>query len=133
MLFTTIGIDEEREIWRKASSALSHQFSATNAFDQLATLLGFKELITHLRQNPEDISRPINQIEGIPVRRTLVEWARETLGFADANYENNRRMITEFLDQYSPATQEVRELKESLQSEARVLFGGGNDTHRPLK
>lgn len=133
MLFTTIGVDEEREIWRRASSALSHQFSATNAFDQLATLLGFKELITHLRQNPEDISRPLSQIEGIPVRRTLVEWARETLGFADANYENNRRMITEYLDQFSPATQEVRELKESLQGEARILFGGGNDQHRPLK
>lgn len=132
MLFTTIGVEEEREIWRKASSALTHQFSATGAFDQLATLLGFKDLITHLRENPEDIGRPIGQIEGVPVKRTLVEWARETLGFADANYENNRRMITEYLEQFTPATQEVRELKESLQAESRVLFGGGSESHGTL-
>ncbi len=132
ILFTTVGIEEEREIWRKASSTLTHQFNATGAFDQLGTLLGFKDLIVHLRQNPEDIAKPLSQIEGIPIRRTVVEWARETLGFADATVENNRRMITEFLDQFAPATQEVRELKESLQADARVLFGGPSETTGPL-
>lgn len=132
ILFTTVGIDEEREIWRKASSTLTHQFNATGAFEQLGTLLGFKDLIVHLRQNPEDIAKPLEQIEGVPIRRTVVEWARETLGFADATVENNRRMITEFLDQFAPATQEVRELKESLQADARVLFGGADRTNGPL-
>ena len=132
ILFTTIGVEEEREIWRKASTTLTHQFNATGAFDQLGTLLGFKDLIVHLRSNPEDIAKPLNQIEGIPVRRTVVEWARETLGFADATVENNRRMITEFLDQFAPATQEVRELKESLQADARVLFGGTGENNGPL-
>lgn len=132
ILFTTIGIEEERETWRKASTALTHQFSATGGFDQLATLLGFKDLITHLRKNPEDIARPLGDIEAAPVKRTVVEWARETLGFADATYENNRRMITEFLDQFAPATQELRELKESLQADARILFGGGNEGSGPL-
>ncbi|MCB0713080.1 MAG: MoxR family ATPase [Ignavibacteriae bacterium] len=132
ILFTTVGVDEERNLWNKACSALSHQFTATNAFDQLATLLQFKDLLTHLKQHPEDLGKPLGQIEGIPVKRSVLEWARETLGFADANFENNRRLITEYLNQYQPATQEIRELKESLQRDARILFGGSDAGGRPL-
>ncbi len=132
ILFTTVGVDEERAIWNKACSALTHQFTATHAFEQLATLLQFKDLLTHLKLHPEDLGKPLGQIDGIPVRRSLLEWARETLGFADANFENNRRLITEYLSQYQPATQEIRELKESLQRDTRILFGGGEAGGRPL-
>ncbi|MCE2503582.1 MAG: MoxR family ATPase [Chlorobi bacterium] len=132
ILFTTVGIDEERSLWEKASSALTHQFTATNAFDQLALLLDFKDLLTHLRQQPEDLGKPLSQIEGTPVRRTMLEWARETLGFADATYENNRRLVTEYLEQFQPATQEIRDLKESLQRDTRILFGGSDSNARPL-
>ena len=109
-----------------------HQFTATNAFGQLETLLDFRELLTHLKRNPEDLAKPITQIDGVPVRRTLVEWARETFGLADENLENNRRIITEYLEQFQPATQEIRELKEQLQKDARILFGAGHGTARPL-
>ena len=126
VLFTTVGIEEELNAWKKASTTLLHQFNATGAFEQVGTLLGFKDLLVHLRANPEDLSRPLSQIEGIPVKRGLLEWAKETLGFADANYENNRRIITEYLEQFSPATQEVRHLCESLKSDARMIFGGGS-------
>lgn len=132
VLFTTVGVDEEREAWNKACSALMHQFTATNAFGQLETLLDFRELLTHIKRNPEDLAKPIAQIDGIPVRRTLVEWARETFGLADENIENNRRIITEYLEQFQPATQEVRELKEQLQKDARILFGTSHGTARPL-
>lgn len=132
ILFTTVGVEEERETWRKASSALIHQFTATNAFEQLATLLDFKELITHLRAHPDDIGKPLSQIENTPVKRTMIEWARETLGFSDHTYENNRRMITEYLAQFQPATQEIRDLKESLQRETRILFGGGETIRRTI-
>lgn len=132
VLFTTVGVDEERELWNKAYSALMHQFTATNAFNQLETLLDFRELLTHLKQNPEDLGKPISQIDGAPVRRTLVEWARETFGLADENLENNKRLITEYLEQYQPATQEIRELKEQLQKDARLLFGSSDGSTRPL-
>lgn len=124
VLFTTVGEQEERAAWKKASSTLRHQFNATGAFDQLEALLGFKDLLVHLRNNPDDLAQPLSQIEDVPVKRGLLEWARETLGFADANYENNRRIITEYLEQFTPATQEVRDLCESLKKDARVLFGG---------
>lgn len=132
VLFTTVGVDEERESWTKASSALLHQFSATNAFGQLETLLEFRELLTHLKHNPEDLAKPITQIEGMAVKRTLVEWARETFGLADENLENNRRLISEYLEQFQPATQEIRELKEQLQKDARLLFGSSDGGSRPL-
>lgn len=132
VLFTTVGVDEERESWSKASSALLHQFTATNAFGQLETLLDFRELLTHLKHNPEDMTKPITQIEGMAVKRTLVEWARETFGLADENLENNRRLITEYLEQFQPATQEIRELKEQLQKDTRILFGSSDGGSRPL-
>ena len=62
----------------------------------------------------------------------MLEWARETLGFADATYENNRRLVTEYLEQFQPATQEIRDLKESLQRDTRILFGGSDSNARPL-
>ena len=32
ILFTTVGIDEERSLWEKASSALTHQFTRNKCF-----------------------------------------------------------------------------------------------------
>ncbi len=129
VLFTTVGIEEERSLWRKASSTLLNQFTATGAFDQMATLLDLKDLIERLRREPELLETPITQIPSTPIKRTLREWARETLGVADIAVENNRRLLEEFLERFQPATDEVRDLRERLQAETRTLFhmGGGTD------
>ena len=53
VLFTTIGITEEREIWKKASDALSHQFNATKALEQIKILLDLKDILDQMKVNPE--------------------------------------------------------------------------------
>lgn len=122
VLFTTVGIEEERQIWNKACSTLSHQFGATHAFEQLRTLLEFKTLLDELRAHPELLQQPITSIENVSVKRTLREWARETFGAAEMQVENNRRLLTEFLEKFQPATDEIRDLRHQLQHEAWILF-----------
>lgn len=125
VMFTTIGVDEERTIWKKACSTLSHQFGATHAFEQIRTLLEFKTLLDRLRKEPELLQQPITSIEHLPIKRTLREWARESFGMADVNVENNRRLVIEFLEKFQPATDEVRDLRQQLQHEAWIIFHTG--------
>jgi MoxR-like ATPase len=127
VLFTTVGMEEERSTWKKASSTLSHQFGASNALEQIQTLLDFKTILDRLKTNPELLAQPLTTIEQLPLKRTLREWAREVLGRADMNVEHNRRLIYEFLERFQPAADEVRDLKQELQKDVRMIFqvGGG--------
>lgn len=125
VLFTTVGDNDERTMWTKASSTLRNQFLATNALEQLRTLLDLKDLLDRLRREPELLESPITQLDSTPIKRTLREWARESFGKADVNVENNRRLLEEFLDRFQPATDEVRDLREQLQSDTRIIFQAG--------
>jgi MoxR-like ATPase len=122
LLFTTVGMEDERTLWRKASSTLGHQFAATGALEQVRTLLDFKALLDAIKQDPTTMQRPLTALDGLPVRRTLREWARETLGMADVGVEQNRRLIEEFLSRFQPTTDEVRDLRERLQQDVRMIF-----------
>lgn len=122
LLFTTVGIDEERSIWKKASSTLGHQFAATGALDQIRTLLDFKGLLDQIKSDPETLQKPLTTLDALPVRRTLREWARETFGMADVDVEQNRRLVEEFLARFQPATDEVRDLRDRLQQDVRMIF-----------
>lgn len=122
VLFTTIGIEEERNIWNKATSALSHQFGASQALEQLHTLLDFKVLLDQIKADPGLLQQPITSIDNLQIKRTLKEWARETFGMAEVSVESNRRLITEFLDRFQPATDEVRDLRQQLQHDAHIIF-----------
>lgn len=132
VLFTTVGMDEERATWTKATSALSHQFSASNAMEQLRTLLDFRTLLDQIKINPDLLQSPITAIDHLPIKRTLREWARETLGMSDVNVENNRRLITEFLERFQPVTDEVRDLRTQLQRDAHMIFHVRNTVETPL-
>ncbi len=132
VLFTTIGIEEERAIWTKASQTLSHQFSATNAMEQLKTLLDYKSMIDQLKRDPEQLRQPLTELDNMPIKRTLREWARETFGRADVNTENNRRLLEEFLEKLQPMTDEVRDLKQQLQRDLRILFQARSGNDSPL-
>ena len=132
VLFTTVGIEEERGLWAKATQALQHQFGASHALEQLKTLLDFKTLLDQLKAKPELLREPLTAIDNLPIKRTLREWARETLGLADVAVENNRRLITEFLDRFQPATDEVRELRMKLQHDAHMIFNVRNTAETPL-
>ncbi|MBC8144229.1 MAG: AAA family ATPase [bacterium] len=122
LLFTTVGIEDERVIWKKAATTLGHQFAATGAVEQVRTLLDFKNLLDQIKSDPTTMQRPITELDHLPVRRTLREWARETLGMSDVDVEQNRRLIEEFLARFQPATDEVRDLRDRLQNDVRLIF-----------
>lgn len=132
VLFTTIGVEEERGLWNKATSALSHQFGASQAIEQLRTLLDFKTLLDQIKADPSLLQQPITSIDNLPIKRTLKEWARETFGMAEMTVEQNRRLITEFLDRFQPATDDVRDLRGQLQQDMHVIFHVRQPTETPL-
>ncbi|MBS1913529.1 MAG: MoxR family ATPase [Bacteroidetes bacterium] len=132
VLFTTVGLDDERAAWTKATQTLQHQFLASQAMEQLKTLLDFKALLDQLKAQPDLLSQPITNIENMPIKRTLREWAREAFGMADVAVENNRRLVTEYLERFQPATDEVRELRSKLQYDAHVIFNVRNSIETPL-
>ncbi len=132
VLFTTIGIEEERTIWQKATAALGHQFGASGALEQLKTLLEFKGLIDQIRADPTLLAEPITTVERLPMKRTLKEWARDVLGMADVSSEQNRRLLTEYLERFQPATDEVRDLRLRLQRDLHVIYQAGRTAETPL-
>lgn len=132
VMFTTIGIDEERTIWKKACSTLGGQFAATQAFEQLRTLLEFKTLLDQLKRNPALLEEPITALDNLPIKRTLREWARETFGMSDINVEGNRRLISDFLEKFQPATDEIRDLKGQLQHDVWILFHASSSEQSAL-
>jgi len=132
VLFTTIGMDDERALWTKATSALGHQFSAGNAMEQLRTLLDFKSLLDQIKGDPDVLQLPITAIDHLPIKRTLREWARETFGMADVTSEHNRRLITEFLERFQPATDEIRDFRTQLQRDTHMIFHTRSAGETPL-
>jgi len=127
VLFTTIGIHEERDIWKKASDALSHQFNATKALEQIRILLDLKEILDKAKATPDLLMKPIPGFDGTQTKRSIIEWARETTGLDHADFEKNKRVITEFLEKFEPTTDEVRDLRSKVQRDAWVLFQSGRD------
>jgi len=132
VLFTTVGIEEERVIWSKATTALGHQFGASNALEQLRTLLDFKALIDRVKSDPELLHAPITSVEHVPLKRTLREWARDVLGIGDIKADHNRRLMSEYLERFQPATDEIRELRNRLKHDLHVLFSAGISVESPL-
>lgn len=132
VLFTSVGMDDERGLWTKATAALSHQFGASRAMEQLKTLLEFKTLLDQVKAKPDLLGQPITAIENLSIKRTLREWARETFGAGDVAVENNRRLITEFLERFQPATDEVRDLRAKLQHDVHMIFNVRTSAETPL-
>jgi len=132
VLFTTVGIDEERTTWEKATTALGHQFGASNALEQLRTLLDFKSLLDRVKKDPDLLQRPITAVEQVPLKRTLGEWARDVLGIGDVKADHNRRLMSEYLERFQPATDEIRELRNRLKHDLHVLFTAGITVETPL-
>lgn len=133
VLFTTVGIDEERALWNKATTALSHQFGAGRALEQLKTLLEFKALIDRIKREPALLQMAITSVESVTIRRTLREWARDVLGIGDVKADHNRRLMSEYLERFQPASDEIRDLRNRLKHDLHVLFTAGISVETPLQ
>ncbi|MBN1447420.1 MAG: AAA family ATPase [Bacteroidetes bacterium] len=124
-LFTVVGIHEEQELFRKCYSTIFKQLSSARAFDQIRKILEFQEFLEHLKAHPELLQRPITEIEGQPMRRTLMEWAKETLGISDATVEHNRRMLEGYFKTFEPLTEEIADFLRIQERDIRELFHPG--------
>jgi MoxR-like ATPase len=121
-LYTVVGIREQKEMFLKSYNTIFKQLSSSRAFEQIERLLEFQEFIEHLKQHPELLRRPITEIEGQPLRRTLVEWAKETLGITNATEEHNRRLLESYFKSFEPLTDEIADFLCRTERDIHELF-----------
>ncbi|GBD06978.1 ATPase RavA [bacterium HR21] len=121
-IFATVGVPEEVELFRKAYSTILSSLQASNGFEQLRLLLAFQSLLEQLRQDRSLFFKPLSTLTNSPLRRTFLEWLRETFGGADHTVEQNKRILEHFLRDFVPTCEEVRELKQALERELFALL-----------
>ncbi len=121
-IFATVGLPEEVELFRKAYSSVLASLHAANGFEQLRLLLEFQSLLDQLKQDKSLFFKPLTALNTSPLRRTFLEWLRETFGGADHTVEQNKRILEHFLRDFVPACEEVRELKQALERELAALL-----------
>lgn len=121
-LYTVVGIRDQKELFLKSYSTIFKQMSSAKAFDQIQRLLEFQEFIEHVKHNPSLLQRPISEIEGQPLKRTLTEWAKETLGITNATQEQNRRLLEGYLKSFEPLTEEIADFLSNTERDIQALF-----------
>ncbi|MDX9758294.1 MAG: AAA family ATPase [Bacteroidota bacterium] len=121
-LYTVVGIRDQKELFLKCYDTIHKQMTSARAFEQIDRLLEFQEFIEHLKQHPELLRRPITEIEGQPLRRTLIEWAKETLGITNATEEHNRRLLESYHKSFEPLNEEIADFLTSTDRDIQALF-----------
>ncbi len=124
LLLCTAGVAEEKALFQRSYDTLVQLYQASSAFDQLAALLTLEDVLARLRHDPTLMSKSIVEIEGAPTKRSLVTWAKETLGVADASAGHKRRLAEGFLQSIHPSTEDLKLLKAHLDQEIKVVFAG---------
>jgi MoxR-like ATPase len=120
--FTTVGMREQEDLFVKCHTQTYQQFTATHAFDQIDMMIGIMDLIAMLKNDRSLLSVPITSLEKIPMKRSLMEWAKEKFGLADPGVEYNHRLLDGYIRSISPATEELQELKSHLERDVMKLF-----------
>ena len=122
LLLCTAGMREEQDVWEKSFDSLRNHYAASNAFEQLHTLLELQDVLDRIRLDPSLLAQPIAALASVKVKRTLGEWAKATIGIAHDEAQHNRRVLTAYVDSIEPLTDEIRQLKARLSEEIRFLF-----------
>lgn len=121
-LLCTSGIPEQHALFQKSYSTMLQLYSASGGFEQLTALLTLDDVLSRLRKDPTMMDRPITELEGVPTKRSIVAWAKETLGVTDASAAHKRRLAEGFLATIHPATDDLRVLKAQLEREIKEVF-----------
>ncbi|MCE9637691.1 MAG: MoxR family ATPase [Planctomycetes bacterium] len=122
LMLCTAGVREEHEIWDRAFDSLRNHYAASQAFEQLHTLLELQDVIDRVRLEPALLAQPIAELASTKVRRTLAEWAKSKLGMEHDEARHNQKLLTAYLDAFEPLTDEIRLLKARLADEIVHLF-----------
>ncbi len=121
-LYTTVGMRDEQELFQKCYTTIFKQLTSSRAFEQIQKVLEFQEFIEMLKGDRTLLEKPITQIEHAPLRRTLVEWAKDTLGVTDATVEHNRRLLETYFKSIDPLTEEIAEFRKRQERDIIELF-----------
>ncbi len=122
IVLCTGGIAEEKDMFRKAYESLRQQYTATHALDQLRDLLDLQDLIDRVTDDRKLLEQPISELTTTAVKKTVTDWAREKLGIQHTGPEHNRRLLTAFLEEIDPLTDEIRLIKKRLEAEVHEIF-----------
>ena len=113
-IFATVGLPEEVALFKKAYRTTLNSLTASDGFEQITVLLDFATILDQIRADPSLMSKPLSQFAGDNVRRSFFEWVREKFG-AESPEEHNKMVLEQFLKDYVPSSDEVRELKHSIE------------------
>jgi MoxR-like ATPase len=123
LLLCTSGIAEEKALFKRSYDTLVQLYQAAGAFEQLSALLTLEDVLQRLKRDPNMMSRPITELEGAAqTKRSLVTWAKETLGVADASSGHKRRLVEGFIASIHPSTEDLKSLKTHLEKEIKTVF-----------
>lgn len=126
-LLCTSGIPSEKALFHKSFETLSHLYGASGGFEQLAQMLMLEEMLRRFKNDPTLLRKPITELEGFQVKRSLLSWAKETFGSADADIEQKKRLTESFLAQIQPVTEDLKQLKSHLEKEIKSVFGSNGE------
>jgi len=121
-LLCTSGIPSERALFQKSFETLSHLYGASGGFEQLGQMLMLEEILQRFKKDPSLLKKPIAELDGIQAKRSLLSWAKEIFGSADADIEEKKRITERFLSQIMPVTEDLKQLKAHLEKEIKLVF-----------
>ncbi len=121
-VFATLGMEEHENLFKKSYSSLVNTLSVSNGFSQLKVLLGFHDLLNEIEMNPDLMNAPLSKLDATPVRRTFLDWVKESLGGADSSFAQNKKLLEGYLSEFIPVCDEIRDLKSSLELELREFL-----------
>jgi len=122
ILLCTAGVREERECFQRAYESLRNHYTASHAFEQLHHLLEVQDVLDRVRDDPDLLEQPIAELAATPVKRSIMEWAREKLGLGETSAEHNRKLLIAYLEGIQPLTDEIRLLRLRLVDEVNQIF-----------
>ncbi|MEO6938648.1 MAG: AAA family ATPase [Candidatus Kapaibacterium sp.] len=122
-LLCTSGIAEQKTLYKKSYETILQLYAATGGFEQLSALLTLDDVLNRLRKDPSLMDKPLTELEGVPTKRSIIAWAKETLGVTDASGAHKRRLAEGFLASIHPATEDLKSLKSHLEREIVAIFG----------
>ncbi|MFM7774403.1 MAG: hypothetical protein ACKO9V_06095, partial [Candidatus Kapaibacterium sp.] len=79
-------------------------------------------LLMHIREDHELINLSLGELTQSPTRRSFFDWFKETFGGMDKTVAQNQRSLEAFLAEFSPACDEVRELKAAVEQLMTKVF-----------
>ncbi len=129
-LLCTSGIPSEKALFQKSYETLNHLYGASGGFDQLSQMLMLEEVLRRFKNDPSLLKKPITELEGFQIKRSILSWAKETFGSADADVEQKKRLTENFLSQIKPVTEDLKQLKMHLEKEIKFVFGTDTEPFR---